>query len=94
MSAYWMVRCHVTNTEVYSDFKRKGYRLEFELLKCPLTNENYKIKIDGSDIEEPILTISSPVPENYKEPRFLYLYRFEADNHGMISGGIKSWKSS
>ena len=83
-----------SHTEVYSDYKRKGYRLEFELLKCPLTNTNYKIKIDESDIEEPILTISSPVPENYTEPRFLYLYRFKADNHGMISGGIKSWKSS
>ena len=83
-----------SHSEVYSDYKRKGYRLELGLLKCPLTNDNYIIEIDESDIEEPILTISSPIPENYSEPRFLFLYRFKADNHGMISGGIKSWKSS
>ena len=83
-----------SHIEVYSDFKRKGFRLDFHLLKCPLTKENYKIEIDNSDIENPILTITSPVPPNYSEPRFLHLYRFKADDHGMISGGMKSWKSS
>ncbi len=81
------------HVEVYSDYKRKGFRLDFELLKCPLTGEDYIIEIDNSDIEDPILSITSPVPANYSEPRFLYLYRFKADNHGMISGGMKSWKS-
>ncbi|MAJ44309.1 MAG: hypothetical protein CMF96_06140 [Candidatus Marinimicrobia bacterium] len=83
-----------SHIEVYSDYKRKGFRLDFELLKCPLTGNYYKIEIDNSDIENPILSITSPVPLNYSEPRFLYLYRFKADDHGMISGGIKSWKST
>ena len=80
--------------EVYSDYKRKGFRLDFELLNCPLTSDKYLIDIDETDVEDPILTVTSPVPANYSEPRFLYLYRFKADNHGMISGGMKSWKSS
>jgi len=83
-----------SHVEVYSDFKRKGFRLDFKLLKCPLTNENYVIEIDDSDIEDPTLTVKSPVPLKYSEPRYLYLYKFKADNHGMISGGMKSWKSS
>ncbi len=83
-----------THTEVYSDYKRKGFRLEFDLLYCPLTNKPFEINIDNSDIENSILTVSSPVPKNYSEPRFLYMYRFKAYDHGMISNGLKSWKSS
>ena len=83
-----------SHIEVYSDFKRRGFRLGFDLLKCPLTKNDYIIEIDDSDVEDPILTVTSPVPSKYSEPRFLYLYKFKADNHGMISGGMKSWKSS
>ena len=83
-----------SHIEVFSDYKRKGFRLDFNLLKCPLIKENYKIQIDNSDIENPILTVISPIPSNYSEPRFFYLYKFKADDHGMITGGLKSWKSS
>ena len=83
-----------SHSEVYSDFKRKGFRLDFSLLKCPLSKKLYKIEIDETDIEDPTLTVSSPVPANYTEPRFLHLYKFKAGDHGMITAGMKSWKSS
>ena len=83
-----------SHSEVYSDFKRKGFRLEFDLLKCPLSNKLYKIEIDETDIEDPTLTVSSPVPANYSEPRILHLYKFKSGDHGMITAGMKSWKSS
>lgn len=83
-----------SHSEVYSDYTRLGFRLTSNLLQCPLTHEKYLLKLDESDPEMPVFTVTSPVPAGYSEPRFLYLYRFKADNHGFISDGRKSWKSS
>ena len=82
------------HSEIFSDYTRLGFRLTSNLLRCPLTNEKYFLKLDESDPEMPKFTVTSPVPTGYSEPRFLYLYRFKADNHGFISDGRKSWKSS
>jgi len=82
-----------SHTEVFSDYKRLGFRLTTDLLHCPLTNEKFLLGLDESDPEMPIFTVKSPVPSGYSEPRYLYLYRFKADNHGYISDGRKSWKS-
>ena len=83
-----------SHSEVISDYTRLGFRLTSELLHCPLTEDKYLFDLDESDPEMPIFTVKSPVPKGYSEPRFLYLYRFKADNHGSISDGRKSWKSS
>ena len=54
---------------------------------CPLTNEPYKLEIseDGS-----VLTISSPIETPIIE-RYYILFTFEAENHGFIKAGRKSW---
>ena len=79
-----------SRTEITTDYLRKKYHLANERLYCPITNEKFFFDIDESDIENPVFTISSPVPNDYTEPRF-GLFQFEAGQHGSIKGGVTTW---
>lgn len=79
-----------SRTEIITDYLRKKYHLVNERLYCPITNEKFFFDIDESDIENPVFTVSSPVPNDYTEPRF-GLFQFEAGQHGSIKGGVTTW---
>ena len=82
----------VDRSEIRTDYLKKKYHLEREMLKCPLTNDQYIFDID-KESEEHIFTVTSPLhilEEPYTEPRF-GVFRFEAGDHGYIKGGQKSW---
>ena len=81
-----------SRTEIVTDYLRKKYHLSNERLYCPITHEKFYFDIDESDSENPIFTVSSPVPDDYTEPRFL-VFQFEAGRHGSIKGGITTWAS-
>ena len=55
---------------------------------CPLTNKSFK-----SDITEngSSLTVSSPIDVPIIE-RYYLLFKFKADNHGLIKDGRRSWE--
>ncbi len=79
-----------SHTEIYTDYKWNRYRLEPELLLCPVTGEPYIIDIDTISLE---LTIASPIYEKgYTEPRYLF-FEFQALDHGEIVDGNPSWSN-
>ncbi len=77
-------------SETYTDYLQKKYKLTPDLLNCPLTDEPYNLVINVDDPDDILFIVESPVPVNYKESRFI-VFRFEAGNHGSITGGQKSW---
>ena len=79
-----------SRTEIITDYMRKKYHLSNDRLYCPITNEKFFFDIDESDSENLVFTVSSPVPDDYTEPRFL-VFQFEAGRHGSIKGGVTTW---
>ena len=82
----------VTRTELRTDYLRKKYHLNPNLLYCPLTNDPYIFEVDTTG-EDPIFTVTSPLyilEEPYTESRF-GVFTFEAGSHGYIQGTQKSW---
>ena len=77
-------------TESYKDYLRKKYKLSFDLLNCPLTNEPYLLNVDSENPDETIFSVISPVSKDYTESRYLF-FKFEAGYHGSIIDGQKSW---
>ncbi len=78
-----------SHNEVYTDYKWNRFRLESELLACPVTRKLSIISFDSTKIE---LTIASPIVDEYVESRYL-VFKFRAKNHGEIVGGDPSWRS-
>lgn len=79
-----------SRTEIVTDYLRKKYHLSNDRLYCPITNEKFFFEIDELDPENPVFIVSSPVPDDYTEPRFL-VFQFEAGRHGSIKGGVTTW---
>ena len=79
-----------SRTEIITDYLRKKYHLTNERLYCPITNEKFFFDIDESDTQNPVFTVSSPVPDQYTESRF-GVFQFEAGQHGSIKGGVTTW---
>ena len=79
-----------SRTEIITDYLRKKYHLNNERLYCPITSEKFFFNIDESDAENPVFTVSSPVPDDYTESRFM-VFQFEAGRHGSIKGGVTTW---
>jgi len=79
-----------SRTEIITDYLRKKYHLDNERLYCPITNEKFLFDIDESDAENPVFTVSSPLPDDYTESRFI-VFQFEAGKHGSIKGGVTTW---
>ena len=82
----------VKRSEIRTDYLRKKYHLNTNMLKCPLTNEPYIFEIDTTG-DEDVFTVTSPLhllEEPYTESRF-GVFTFEAGDHGFIKGTQKSW---
>ena len=82
----------LTRSEYRTDYLRKKYHLNDDLLICPVTMEPYIFEIDSTD-DEAIFRVTSPLhilEKPYKESRF-GIFTFKAGDHGYISGGQKSW---
>ena len=80
----------VTRTEKSTDYLRKKYHLNHNLLNCPVTNDPYLFDIvEGKDGTK-TFNITSPIPKEYFERRFLF-FKFEPRNHGSVIAGVKSW---
>ena len=82
----------VNRSEIRTDYLRKKYHLDNNLLNCPVTNESYIFEIDSTD-DDAIFQVTSPLhimDKPYTESRF-GVFRFEAGDHGYIRGGQKSW---
>ena len=82
----------VTRTELRTDYLRKKYHLNTNMLYCPLTNDPYIFQVDSTN-NEPVFTVTSPLhvlEEPYTESRF-GLFTFEAGDHGYIRDNQKSW---
>jgi len=55
MSAYWMVRCHVTNTEIYSDYiQQAGPAIEKHGGRF-LVRGGKQIEVEGDGYERTVL---------------------------------------
>ena len=80
----------ITRTEKSTDYLRRKYHLNYELLNCPVTDKPYIFEIDELDDGMKAFNISSPISDDYFERRFLF-FKFEPRNHGYIHAGIKSW---
>ncbi len=78
-----------SHSEVYTDYKWNRFRLEPELLFCPVTMNPFIISLDSTESE---LTIASPITGEYVESRYI-LFKFEAKDHGKIVGGDPSWRN-
>jgi len=78
-----------SHSEVYSDYKWNRFRLEPELLVCPITRKPFIISLDSTESE---LTIASPITGEYVESRYI-LFKFEAKDHGKIVDGYPSWRN-
>jgi len=78
-----------SHSEVYTDYKWNRFRLEPELLNCPVIREPYIISLDSTESE---LTITTPIVGEYVESRYL-LFKFKARDHGKIVGGDPSWRN-
>ena len=82
----------VTRTELRTDYLRKKYHLNHNILYCPLTNDPYIFEVETTG-EDPVFTVTSPLhilKEPYTESRF-GVFTFEAGNHGYIKATQKSW---
>lgn len=77
--------------ESYTDYISRKYKLKDSLLECPLVKKPYKFIIND-DPEDMYFTVKSPIPEDYKERRYL-LFKFKAGEHGFIEDKRKSWSS-
>ena len=80
----------LSRTELVTDYLRMKYHLTPDLLYCPISNNQYIFNIDNTNPENQIFSIKTPLPEDYKERRFL-IFSFEAGNHGKIVNGNTSW---
>lgn len=78
-----------SHSEVYTDYKWNRFRLEPELLVCPITRKPFIISFDSTESE---LTIASPITGEYVESRYI-LFKFEVKDHGKIVGGDPSWRN-
>ena len=82
----------VIRSEIRTDYLRRKYHLNANMLKCPLTNDPYIFEIDTTG-DEDIFTVTSPLhllEEPYTESRF-GVFTFKAGGHGFIRGTQKSW---
>ena len=82
----------VTRSEIRTDYLRRKYHLNTEMLKCPLTNDPFIFEIDTTG-DEAVFIVTSPLhvlEEPYTESRF-GVFTFEAGDHGYIKGTQKSW---
>lgn len=82
----------VTRSEIRTDYLRRKYHLNTEMLKCPLTNDPFIFEIDTTE-DEAVFIVTSPLhvmDEPYTETRF-GIFTFEAGDHGYIKGTRKSW---
>ena len=82
----------VNRSEIRTDYLRKKYHLNNEMLYCPILTDPYIFEIDTTG-EDPLFIITSPLhllDDPYTESRFI-LFTFEAGDHGYIRGGKKSW---
>ena len=82
----------VTRSEIRTDYLRRKYHLNTEMLKCPLTNDPFIFEIDTTGDEAVFIVTSSlhVLEEPYTESRF-GVFTFEAGDHGYIKGTQKSW---
>ena len=80
----------VVRSERDTDYLRKKFHLNYELLNCPVTNIPYLFEIEDNDEDVKLFNVKSPLQEDYYERRFL-IFKFKPGNHGSIIGGIKSW---
>ena len=82
----------VTRSEIRTDYLRKKYHLNTNMLKCPLTNDPYIFEIDTTG-DEAIFQVTSPLSrldKPYKESRY-GVFTFEAGDHGYIRNDQTSW---
>ena len=79
-----------SRSEVITDYLRLKYHLTENLLYCPISKNKYIFAIDSTDANNRIFSVSTPLPENYKERRFI-IFSFESGDHGRIIDGITSW---
>lgn len=73
------------------DYDRKRYDISYNNLLCPITNQEFIIDIDYSDIDNPYYTIVSPTNEYYSERRYVF-FKFQPGNPGMIKDDEVSWR--
>ncbi|MFB0516021.1 MAG: hypothetical protein ACETWG_05385 [Candidatus Neomarinimicrobiota bacterium] len=76
-----------SHSEVYTDYEWNRFRLDLDLLNCPVTGKEFIISIDSTDNE---LKIASPIDGEYVESRYL-VFKFRAKDHGEIVAGDRSW---
>jgi len=87
----------ISNVEIMNrlinieDYDPKRYDLNVDLLRCPITNEEYNIELSMIDEEESYI-ITSPTNDDYSERRFL-MFKFHPGNPGYIKDDENSWEN-
>ena len=68
--------------------KYKHFNLVDSLMVCPLTNEEYSVKVKGKDNDTVI--INSPIRGGYTQRKYFF-FTYKDTGHGSIMNGEASW---
>ena len=76
------------DTIIEKVIKYKHFNLVDSLLVCPLTNEEYDVKVKGKESDTVI--IYSPIRGGYTDRKYFF-FTFKDTGHGFIMNGETSW---
>lgn len=76
--------------EVKSNYLRKKYHLNPDILTCPLSKKDYILAIEEQNDGENIFIVKSPVDETNIERQY-YFFEYNPGDHGYIRSGVQSW---
>ena len=77
-------------TDLLNKMKNEGILNRLEEHNMFILRINKDDIIESNDIEESIFSISTPLPKDYTESRFI-IFSFESGYHGRVIDGSTSW---
>ena len=76
------------DTIIENVIKYNEFNLVDSLMTCPLTAEEYKVKVQGKNTDT--VYIYSPVRNGYQDRKFFF-FTYKDTGHGFIMNGEASW---
>ena len=83
-----------SRSEKQSNYLRRKFHLNNELIYCPISNDNmdkkFILSIENDKNDDKIFKITSPLSDDDKELRY-GIFRYNPGKEEYILGGVKSW---